>query len=139
MKSVIKQKNEYFLRLDKGEEILATIKQFCLKENIRSGFFTGIGVIDRLMLSYYDIHEKKYSDKLITKELEITNITGDVSQFLKDTIIHVHGNFSDDKYQVIGGHVKEAVVSATCEIYLRTFNSPMKRKRDEPTGLNLLE
>ena len=44
---------------------------------------------------------------------------------------------SDEEIRAFGGHLKEATVSVTAEIILRTVNGKIKREKDIETGLNL--
>ncbi len=39
--------NRFIVRIDRGEEILQKIKELCEKEDIRTGYATGIGAADR--------------------------------------------------------------------------------------------
>ena len=39
----------------------------------------------------------------------------------------------------LGGHLVECLVSATVEVYLRSFQDPITRIPDEPTGLKLMD
>ena len=47
---------EYVLRLDAGEEIIETIKGFCIEEGIRAGKVSGIGGISLSYLLIYGLH-----------------------------------------------------------------------------------
>jgi predicted DNA-binding protein with PD1-like motif len=60
---------------------------------------------------------------------------------LKDgaPFLHIHGVFGRQDFSVYGGHVKEARVRPTLEVWLRTENVPVRRTRDEATGLDLLD
>jgi predicted DNA-binding protein with PD1-like motif len=39
----------------------------------------------------------------------------------------------------MGGHLREAVVSATCEIWLSSFRDGIGRKKSGESGLDLLD
>ena len=57
----------------------------------------------------------------------------------ENTAIHCHGAFSDYNYATFAGHVKEIIVSATCEIHLTKLEGTLKRGHDTKTGLNLIK
>jgi predicted DNA-binding protein with PD1-like motif len=47
--------------------------------------------------------------------------------------------FSRKDFTVLGGHVKEARAYPTLEVWLRTERIPVRRVRDEASGLELLD
>ena len=52
--------------------------------------------------------------------------------------LHVHAAFADEYGELRGGHLKEAVVSATCEVFITRFDMDLDRRFDPETGLNIL-
>ena len=44
---------------------------------------------------------------------------------------------ADSTGRVVGGHLNRAVISATCELFVRTLPGTVERRLDEETGLNL--
>lgn len=60
---------------------------------------------------------------------------------LKDgaPFLHLHGAFSRRDFGVIGGHIEEAWVHPTLEIWLRTEDIPVGRVRDAVSGLDALD
>jgi len=60
---VKKVENGYFLRIDKGEEIISTITDFIARENIQSGAISGIGALTDVELGYFDRVRKEYLKK----------------------------------------------------------------------------
>jgi len=53
--------------------------------------------------------------------------------------IHAHIVVSDREMKAIGGHLKQGVVAATCEVVLHVFDGEIKRYSDEEIGLELLD
>jgi predicted DNA-binding protein with PD1-like motif len=47
--------------------------------------------------------------------------------------------FSRRDFSVVGGHVEEARVYPTLEVWLRTERIPVRRVQDEKSGLDLLD
>lgn len=126
--------NFYIIRLEQGEEILKTIKDFCDKNNIKSGYLSGIGACGEAEIALYSLEEKKYYDKKFTGDFEIVSLSGSIS----DENIHLHVALGDHSFNMFGGHLKSAVISVTCEIMLIPGESPLSRIHDEKTGLRLL-
>lgn len=98
-----------------------------------------IGACKKVTLSYYNLETKQYEDIECDEFLEVLPVIGNVSTLNHKTILHIHGSFSDSNFKVIGGHVKELVVSATLEVRVEIFEGEILRKPDDFTGLNLME
>jgi predicted DNA-binding protein with PD1-like motif len=129
----------YFVRIDRGEEIVATLTRFLAERGVRCGALTGIGAVDSPELGLFTMKTKEYKRRRFAGEYEIVALTGNVSALDGKPFAHLHGLFSDAECQVVGGHVFEAVVGVTCEIDLAVYPGEMKRQRDPATSLNLLD
>jgi predicted DNA-binding protein with PD1-like motif len=137
---MIKKFNSYYvLRLEKGEEIISSLKQAVHDLEIKGGFFFGLGVGQDLVLGYYDAHKKEYLKKAFAGEYEFTGFSGNISWFKKSIMIHCHVTITDKDFQAFGGHLFQATVPATCEIMIFPFEHSLQRKKDPDTGLMLLD
>jgi len=134
-----KIKDTYFIRLERGEKIIETLKYFCSKNKIKCGYFYGIGALDEAELAHYTVESKKYASKTFKQPLEIVNMNGNVTTMNKDIYLHCHITLSDEEMKGIAGHLKEGKISPTCEIILIKLNTNINRKYDNLIGLNLLE
>ncbi len=139
METILKEDNKFILRFDKDEEVINGLVSFCNESSITAGFFSGIGACKEVELSSYDVDKKEYFSKSFQEKLEIVSLTGNVAKMEEKTIIHCHGSFSDPNMELIGGHVKKLIVSATCEILLILFDGKIERKYSKDIGLNLLD
>jgi predicted DNA-binding protein with PD1-like motif len=54
-----------------------------------------------------------------------------------EVYLHLHINIADSKYNVYGGHLNYAYVSATCEIVIEAVEGEVEREFSEGIGLNL--
>lgn len=128
----------FALRMIRGEKIVEGLKKFCGKEHISGGFFYGIGAVDEVELAHYNVEKKKYSKKKFSQAFEMPNLTGSIGMCEGELIIHAHAVFSDDAMNTIGGHLVDAKVSGTVELFL-TKTDTLHKKYDEETGLKLFE
>jgi hypothetical protein len=126
------------LRVKRGERIIASIKKYCQDNKIKGGFFYGIGAVDEVELAHYNVSTKKYSSKKFAHALEMTNITGNIGVFENDLVIHAHATFADHEMNCLGGHLVEAKVSGTAEIFL-TLLPTLPKLYDSETGLKLFQ
>ncbi len=138
MKIITHKEHSYVLRFDRGEEFISAIQDFCTKNNIKSGYFHGIGACRKLELSWYNLQTKKYETKNIAENLEITSLTGNIALIDGSVFAHTHGVFGNRQLQTIAGHVKSMEISATCEVKLDAFSGKTQRIFDEETGLKLM-
>jgi len=109
----------------------------CRADNITSGFLTGIGAVQEVKLGYFDTQHNQYQFKKINQALEIVSLSGNIALVDGEPMVHLHGVFSDESFQVVAGHVKSATVSVTGELYLVTDDTTVKRLTDEKTSLKL--
>ncbi len=129
----------FMVRLDSGERVLETLKGFCTKNNIKCGYFFGIGSLDEAELAHYITRNKKYTFNKYKQPLEIVNLSGNIAAMNNEAYLHCHITLSDVEMETIAGHLKEGVVGATAEIVVVQLNSEINRKYDEITGLNLMD
>ena len=129
----------FVIRLKKGDEAISSLTNFCLQNDIKFGWFSGLGAAQSAKLAIYDLSKKEYIRKELSGILEILNYMGNISQMDGKTIIHSHATLSDETFSAFGGHVDELIIAATCEIVLHQLDIELVRKRDEEIGLNLLD
>ena len=124
-------------RMDKGEEILAQIKEIALKESIKSASVTALGATNDFTVGVYKIDEKKYYANTFQGSFEIVSLTGTINTMDGELYSHIHMSAGNDKGEVFGVHLNRAVVSATCEMVIHVIDGSVDRTFDEETGLNV--
>lgn len=129
----------YFLRFEKGEEFIRTLKDFCRRQKIEAGFFTGLGAVDDIDLGLYDINEKKYYAKTLKDMFEVVSLNGNISTMKDESYIHAHAVVSDKELKTYGGHLSRAVVSATLEVVVCPSNGTVGRFFNQDIGLNFFD
>lgn len=129
--------NKIIARIDKGEEILTTIKEISLKENIKLASVQALGATDEFTVGVYKVDEKKYYTNEFKGYFEIVSLTGTINTMNGEFYIHIHMSAGNDKGEVFGGHLNKAIVSATCEMVIDIIDGRVDRKYDEETGLNV--
>lgn len=139
MQVILSQGNQYILRLEKGEELVQKLAEFCSERVIKAAFFSGLGAFSEVVLSAYNPASKAYTDREFSEDLEIASLTGDISTFEGKIVVHAHGTFGDSKMSAYAGHVKKVIISATCEIYLQTVPGEITRKHSQEIGINLMD
>lgn len=134
-----KIRDTIIVRLDAGEEIVRSLKKIVETENIQLGTVQGIGATDRLKIGLFDVSKKKYHSKSFTGDHEIVPLIGNISTKDGKPYLHLHINVADRNNNSFGGHLNEAYISATCEIFIRCIDGEVNRVTDEKTGLNMFK
>lgn len=131
--------NVLALRLNRGEEMVSTLAKVCKKESIKCGSITGIGAVGHIVLGLYRVEEQKYHSNTFDGEMELTSLLGSVSEMDGKVYLHLHATAAKADGAVVGGHLNEAVVSGTGEIFIQILSGSIGRIPDPATGLNLFE
>lgn len=134
-----KVENGYFLRLEKGEEVVSSIVLFAAKEKIGSGAFFGLGAINNLELGYYDLKTRKYEKEHFAEDMEVGNISGNIATLDGKPFVHTHVTVSGKDLRAFTGHLFSAEVALTLEIFVFIASAKIERKMDAEIGLNLLD
>lgn len=136
MKS-IQAKHGFLVKLSKGENLSENIIKFALAQKLNSGVFYAIGALLEVEIGFYNLETHAYEFKTIKKPLEIASMIGNLSYFENQPILHIHAVLSDENLNCFGGHVNNAVIGGTCEIYFTPLEVSLKRSVDTQTGLKL--
>ena len=132
--------NRYLVSLDNHVEIMEGIAAFCRALDIKCGQVSGIGAVCEATFRMYDPATKQYVDKTFTEQMEVTNLTGNISQKDGQPYLHVHATCARADYSCIGGHLLSARINGACELLIGSFgDTKVGRKYDDETGLNLYE
>lgn len=131
--------NTFLVRLEKGEEVIHSIEEFCKKEHIQNAFLSALGSVENPTLAHYLVTTKHYTEKQLQGIYELTNLTGNVTLFERKPIVHAHVSLSDEEMHALGGHLVSAVVSATIELTVTQLDSKIEKKHSEEIGLKLLD
>lgn len=88
--------NQYVIRIDKGEEICAKLKEVAQKENIKLAYLTGIGAAGKVTAGVFDTKEKVFKGHTWEGDLEIVSIGGNINTMNGETYTHFHISVADE-------------------------------------------
>jgi predicted DNA-binding protein with PD1-like motif len=129
----------YILRLASGEPVIETITAFLGEQGIAFASVSAAGAVQWVRLAYWNARTQQYQDREIAEQLEVVSFQGNASLKDRAPMLHIHGVFGREDFSVYGGHVKEARVHPTLEVWLRAESIPVRRAHDAATGLDLLD
>ena len=130
--------NKWVVRIDKGEEIVETLKQLCKKNKIKLGSVSGVGGIERVTVGSFKAKTKEYFSQELIGDYEITNLIGNISTMKGKIYLHLHITISDSNNNAFGGHLNSAIISTTGEIIIEEIEGEIEREFNEEVKLNLL-
>ena len=132
--------NSFVLSLDNHVEVTEALTAFCKEKGILSGTVSGIGAISEATFRFLDPAIKQYVDRTFREQMEVTNLTGNISQKNGEVYLHLHLTASRRDYTCIGGHLLSARINGACELFVESFPGTYTGRRpDAETGLNLYE
>ena len=126
------------LRIDRGEEIVETVKKVAEKEHVRLASVEALGATDDFTVGVYDVDAKQYDSKTFQGPHEIVSLVGTITEKDGAFYQHLHMSAGNKDCAVVGGHLNRAVVSVTCEMVIRILSGAVDRRPDPETGINLM-
>ena len=130
--------NVVAIRLDIGENIVECIKSVARLYDVKSAIVSGIGATDKFTCGVFNPVTREYKENHFLGTYEILSLCGNLTQMNEEPYVHLHIIVGDENCASIGGHLIEARISATAEIFLQIIDQPIDRIRDDDIGLNLL-
>jgi uncharacterized protein len=127
--------SDYVVRLDAGERIVEALLALCERDAIGGGFFQGLGAVSEAEIGHFDPGANEYGWVRLSGPYEIVSLYGNITTVDGRPFIHAHIALGDNTFTLKGGHLKEAVVSVTCEITLTRFRDDIGRTKDGRSGL----
>ena len=129
----------WYVRMDKGDEIIGGILELCRKEKIDSAVFSGIGGCSAAEIQTFLPETGSFETEKLTGMLELVSMNGNIISDEEGLRYHhTHAVFSyktDGQHRLSAGHMKSITVLYTAEIELRPVaGGTILRKRDEETG-----
>ena len=129
----------YYVRMDRGDEIVSGLLDICRKENIASCIFSGIGGLSRAEIQTFIPEKGEFETEEISGMLELVSLTGNViTDDEMNYYQHTHAMVAckdADGHHIMGGHVKSLTVLYTAEIELRPVTGgTIKRVYTAETG-----
>ena len=149
--------DNYYVRMDRGDEIISNLLEICEKESIPSAVFSGIGGCQSAELQVFIPETGSFETERLEGMLELVSLNGNVVRDDNGQLFHhthalfsfkggnrdidnIVGGYQDGQHGMAGGHLKATTVLYTAEIELRpTVGEAIGRKFDPETGTGFWE
>ena len=123
-----------------GDELAQGLKDFATAHNLADASFKAIGALAAVKLAWFNPQTKKYQISVDLKEqVELLSMIGDVAQHEGRPIVHAHVVVGRSDGTTAGGHLLEASVRPTCEVFLTESPVELSKALDPDTGLVLIK
>ena len=130
----------YVLRLDPGEEIVASLTRLVEEEKIELASVSALGAANDVTIGIFNTTEKQYHSQRYQGDYEISALVGNVTRKDGEPYLHLHITIGNPVTgEVHAGHLSSATISATLEMFLQVWDGRVGRKFSDTVGLNLLE
>jgi predicted DNA-binding protein with PD1-like motif len=126
------------VRMDRGEEIVETVRKVAEKEHIRLASVEALGATDDFTIGVYDLAAKHYDSYSFTGAYEIVSLIGTITEKDGAFYQHLHMCAGGKNGETVGGHLNRAMISVTCEMVIRILDGVVERRADPEIGINLL-
>jgi len=139
----------YAIALATGDRLMESVTRFARVEHIAAAEFTAIGALASARLASFNWETKGYDEFRVEDQTELLSLNGRITlpegadpeapEFDRDPHLHVHCVLGRPDGSTTGGHLMEAEVRPTCEIFLTESPIHLGRRRDPESGLAVID
>jgi predicted DNA-binding protein with PD1-like motif len=128
----------YVLVFAKGDEIMSGLTDFATQYHVTAAHFTAIGSAQSARLGWLDRQKNLFRLIPITEQSEITSLIGDIAMYHGKPVVHAHINLAAQDGTLKGGHLFEAIVWPTLEVFVTVEAFPLNKRLDE-IGITVID
>ena len=133
-----KIEDKIVFRLEMGEGLMESTQRIATAENVKLASINGIGACSKIEMGYIDLSIKEYVFKTFKGNLEILQATGNITLKDGEPFPHIHISVANEECKAFGGHLNEAIISATFEGIMQIMDHEINREFNEDLGLALM-
>lgn len=127
------------IRLEKGDMLIDSIIELARNESITGGYFSGVGAVKNITIGFRNDQTNRYEFSEIHETCELASLQGTLGEKDGKPIPHLHAVLAHWGGMVSAGHIKNAEIAITAEIFLNlTPGVNMARTYDPETQLDLI-
>lgn len=125
----------YMLRVDKGEEIVASLTAFAGEQGVECASVTGLGGVHRTRLAYFCTETREYLPRDFDEVMELVSLTGNLGVHEGESFLHAHVLLSDREFRCYAGHLMHSEVAITGEFAVRVGDGRIDRVMNPDLGI----
>ena len=124
---------------DTGDEVVSGLLEFAKEKALAGSHFTAIGAFSNVTFGFFDLGKKAYKKLEINEQVEVLSLIGDIALSQAEPKVHAHVVVGKADGTAHGGHLIEAHVRPTLELFLVESAERLIRKMDIESGLPLID
>jgi predicted DNA-binding protein with PD1-like motif len=124
---------------DTGDEVATGLLDFAKEKGLAASHFTAIGAFSDVTFGFFDLGTKDYQKIQINEQVEVLSLIGDIALSKGEPKVHAHVVVGKADGTAHGGHLMEAHVRPTLEVFVVESPERLVRKIDDETGLPLID
>ncbi|SHM40820.1 hypothetical protein SAMN05444360_111153 [Chryseobacterium carnipullorum] len=129
----------YIMSIKDQSGIVEALTDFVINQKIQAGEVTGIGAVEEATLRFFKPSNKNYVDKTFKEQMEITNISGNVSEIEGKPMLHLHITLGREDYTALAGHLLDAKIRGAGEFIFYPLNTRVVKIKNEEVGINFYD
>ncbi|KFF17465.1 PPC domain-containing DNA-binding protein [Chryseobacterium sp. JM1] len=129
----------YIVSIKDQSSIVEALTDFVKSQNIQAGEITGIGAVSEATLRFFKPSDKKYVDKTFHEQMEVTNISGNVSEIDGKPALHMHITLGREDYTALAGHLLDARIRGAGEFIFYPLDTRVVKVKNEEVGINFYD
>lgn len=131
----------FAVALASGEPLMESITRFAAEHGLAASEFTAIGAFASAKLALFDPDKRGYEEIPVDEQVELASLNGRITRpegGEGDPHLHVHCVVSRGDGSTIGGHLLEAEIRPTAEVFITDSPTELHRRTDPASGLPVL-
>jgi predicted DNA-binding protein with PD1-like motif len=125
----------YAVIFGKGDEVLSGLTELAESENIQAAQISAIGAFQHAVFAWFDENRKAFRNIPVDRQVEACSVLGNIGLIAGKPAVHVHGVVALPTGETRGGHILEAYVWPTLELFLTAWPEPLVKVHDDETDL----
>ncbi|HXX65712.1 MAG TPA: DUF296 domain-containing protein [Polyangiaceae bacterium] len=126
------------LVFEPGAEIVSALSSFITSNRLVAVNFDGFGACSDAKFAWYDAQRRDYKITSLNEHMEVVSLIGDAAPTDDKVGFHAHVGLGMEDGTMRGGHLLEAHVYPTLEVFLVSSPTPIHRRHDDVLNSNLL-
>lgn len=136
------QPKTFVLVFQTGDELASTLSRFATEHSLSAASFKAVGGCSSVRLAWFNWETKRYQPSVaLDEQVELLSLIGSVALVESEgkPVVHAHAVIGKKDGTAHGGHLLEACVRPTCELFLTESATPLKKFPDRESGLALID
>ena len=124
---------------DTGDEVVSGLLAFAKEKGLGASHFKAIGAFSDVTFGFFDLGARDYQKIQVNEQVEALSLIGNIALSKGEPKLHAHVVVGKADGTAHGGHLIEAHVRPTLEVFVVESPERLVRKTDDETGLPLID